>query len=272
MADGVEVPQLNENSILQGLTPDTATIERKGEFPTLANPLDADQVSPVSLPYQDLRGRNLRKAQLQNADLQFADLRNCDLEHANLRGANLEGARLCGANIAGADMRRANLQSVDFSGAAFSTCFNPNLRNFARYALGDRFSFFEFLDAVDLEGANLRGAIFDPVFLVGRVAVSAHMREIFLWCSDAGGSLFHTGHKMFSPPVFRAVIAAQCVGAQRSATLAALDFLESQIPNLSDRTSDGSLKSQLRLSAAAGKRMLMLLNEGDVRRGRREPS
>lgn len=272
MADGVEVPQLNENSALQGLTPDTATIERKGEFPTLANPLDADEESPVSLQYQDLRGRDLRKAQFQNANLQFADLRDCDLRHAQFRGANLEGARLCGANLEGADMRRANLQSVDFSGATFSTRHNSYLLNIAKYALGDRPAFFECLDAVDLEGSNLRGALFDPVFLVGRVAVGAHMREIFLWCSDAGGPLFHMGHKLFSPPILRGLITAQCVGAQKSAMLAALDFLESQIPNLSRQTAGGSLNSTARLTEAAAKRILMLLDERDVRRGRRVQS
>lgn len=269
LADRVEVPQLNENNTLCGLTPDTGPIDRKGKFRTLANPLDADQVSPVSLPYQDLRGRDLRKAQFQNANLQFADLRDCDLHHAQFRGANLEGARLCGANLEGADMRRANLQSVDFSGATFSTRHNSYLLNIAKYALGDRPAFFECLDAVDLEGANLRGAIFDPVFLVGRVAVGAHMREIFLWCSEAGGPLFHMGHKLLSPPVFRGLITAQCVGAQRSAMFAALDFLESQIPNLSKQSSDGSLDSQARFSKAAAERFLMLLDERDIRRGRR---
>lgn len=79
----------------------------------------------LTVPYQTLRGADLKGAALWSSDLRGADLRGANLTDsilrcADLQGADLSDAVLFNADLRGADLRNANLSRSILLGARIS--------------------------------------------------------------------------------------------------------------------------------------------------------
>lgn len=73
--------------------------------------------SLYSLPYEDLKNKDLRGKKLvfadfRNMDLRGSDLSNCDLTRADFTGANLTGCNLTGCKVLGCNFDGAIMVAV----------------------------------------------------------------------------------------------------------------------------------------------------------------
>ncbi|MEM8779478.1 MAG: pentapeptide repeat-containing protein, partial [Cyanobacteria bacterium P01_G01_bin.49] len=112
--------------------------------------LQGANLSPIKLPWSQLKEvilieANLENANLQGAELQQSILSKVRLSRANLQGADLSNADLVEAKISGTKLRDANLFQADLTGADLTGADlrGTNLIN------------------ADLTGANLTRVVFD---------------------------------------------------------------------------------------------------------------
>ena len=162
--------------------------------------LTAADLGAANLTLALLTNSILKESDLQGANLQKADLQKANLEEAYLRApaflqeANLEGANLSNADLRGANLDKANLTAANFQGANFKDT-NVKLKNIpGNYNIGERlfdrfiFPIFAFtnsgvdfktsLKEANLEGANLQGATFEEVSLIGANLKGANLTDV----------------------------------------------------------------------------------------------
>jgi glycosyltransferase involved in cell wall biosynthesis len=100
----------------------------------------------VKLRGADFSGSSLRNLDLRDADLEDADLRRCDLSGASLTNARLNGAKLDECVLRGADLAYADLAGASLARADLQQAELHHIKVWR----------------MDLDGADLRGAQFDP--------------------------------------------------------------------------------------------------------------
>lgn len=206
--------------------------------------------SGADLSRADMSGRNLKSADCRGTRFQGAKVNSLDLcsidaadanfddsflQRSRLRGSDLSRASLEGARLIGCDFRRANLSQASLVDAVMTVALTPaswpascGYFDDEGYLSGaSKNEDVPFL-SVDLEGANLRGADFGPLILVGRVSIGADCREIFLWTSVLGGQVAIVGFMAFDPGDLCTY--ASNAGPLGKAAASAVRYLQTLVP------------------------------------------